>query len=75
MLTEYGKNNVVDKLLVRGVMRNYGGEKSPGKDSALRERSLGGDNSVNFLENKHRLSPHMKQSKVSPIKNEISPRR
>ena len=80
MLTEYGKSNVVDKLLVQGVMRNYGhneGDKSPGKDSTLRERPLGADNNnnVSFSDNKHNRSPHHKKSRVSPIKNEPSPRR
>jgi hypothetical protein len=37
LLTEYGKNNVVDKLLVQGVMRGYNGElHSVGKESGLR---------------------------------------
>ena len=37
LLTEYGKNNVADKLLVQGVMRGYNGmERSVGKESGLR---------------------------------------
>ncbi len=37
LLTEYGKNNAVDKLLVQGVMRGYNGElRSVGKESGLR---------------------------------------
>jgi hypothetical protein len=37
LLTEYGKNNVVDKLLVQGVMRGYNGmERSVRKESGLR---------------------------------------
>lgn len=35
LLAEYGKSNVIDKLLVQGVMRNYN-EKTPSKESALK---------------------------------------
>ena len=38
LLTEYGKSNVADKLLIQGVMRNYA-PKSP-TGSALKQSKI-----------------------------------